>query len=466
MARGTRTAGGRSGSPVRLAIVGAGFRGRHVYGEWCRRRPDRARVVAVADPDPVRRDGLGDDHGVPAARRYEDWQRLLEEPAGLDAVVVATPDRVHVEPTVAALAAGVDVLLEKPIAPDRDGLEAVRTAAAGSSARVTVAHVLRYTPFFRTVKRLVDDGAIGALTGIEQAENIGYWHFAHSYVRGNWRREDLAAPMILTKACHDLDVLRWLADARWSSVASFGGLTHFRRDQAPPDAPEWCLDGCPVEDTCPFHAGRYYLEQLAGWDGWPIPTITHDPSHEGRVAALRTGPYGRCVYRCDNDVVDHQVVICSFANGVTATLTVSGFTADNTRTIRLFGTGGELAGDLDQGRLEVRRFDPAATAGDSIGSSREVLHVAPSAATGPTGQAPDTLAGHAGGDDALMDAFVADLAQESDRGAPSLPTLLADSLDGHLMALAAERSRHTGQVVGADELTVAPVSRGDATRRG
>jgi predicted dehydrogenase len=289
---------------------------------------------------------------------------------------------------------------------------------------------------------------------IQHAENIGYWHFAHSYVRGNWRRVDDASAMLLAKACHDLDVLRWLAGAPCRSVASFGGLRHFRPENAPPGAPPRCTDGCPAAGECPFYAPRLYVERLAGHTGWPVSVVTPDPSPAARLAALREGPYGRCVYQCDNDAADHQAVIASFANGVVASLTVSGFTADNTRTLKLMGTRGELRGRLDTGEIEVRRFLPgphpvegrwdrdrhgrAALAGD------EVIEVR----AGPERSDHGVDNHHSGGDAGLIRAFFAHVrARRAGEADPGVRTSLEESIESHVMAFAAERSRREGRVV-------------------
>jgi predicted dehydrogenase len=420
-------------------------------------------VVAVAEPNAERRLAMAAEHAIPPERAFGEWRELFAAGRMADAVVIATPDREHVAPTLAALDAGQQVLLEKPIAPTAEELRAVADAAAVRPAAVTVAHVLRYTPFFSAVRRIVDEGRLGELVTIHHAENIGYWHFAHSFVRGNWRSQATASPMILAKACHDLDLLRWLAGDRCTAVASFGGLRHFRVEHAPPGAPERCTDGCPAAAGCPFETVRFYIER-ADTIGWPVTSLCDDPSPAARLTALRTGPFGRCVYRCDNDVVDHQVVALEFANGVRATLAVNGLTADNTRTIKLVGTRGELRGRLDTGEIEVRRFLPAPAGGrpgpwdsDDLGRAamrddeREVLHAAPapSASAQPDDGQP-VGDGHGGGDDALMDDFVARLhalragdpvAQLESR------TSLAASLESHLMAFAAERARLERRVV-------------------
>lgn len=403
--------------PVRVAILGAGNRGADVYGRGLEGRGD-AVVVAVADPDPLRRDRLAERHGVPSDRRFAGATELLSGPRIADLAILATPDAAHVQPAILALTRGYDVLLEKPIAPDAEGVRALAAAAAAAKGTVTVAHVLRHAPFFRTIREAMAHGRIGRPIGIDHVENVGHWHFAHSYVRGAWRREDVASPMILAKACHDLDLLRWLADAPCDEVFSRGELRWFREENAPADAPPFCLDGCPVETDCPYSAPRIYLERFAGRRGWPRSVVAPGGGDDAVAAALRAGPYGRCVYRCDNDVVDHQVATLSFANGVVATLTVTAFSEENTRTIRVFGSHGELEGHLESGRIALRDFASGGT---------ERLDVAPAQ-------------GHAPADRALLDDVIARLRGDAGPG----PTDLATSLESHLVAFAAERSRREG----------------------
>jgi len=419
-------------------------------------------VVAVAEPVPERRTRFATVHAIPPSRVFADWRALLGAGHRIsDAIVVATPDRLRVAPAVAALRAGYHVLLEKPIAALPEDVQRIQAAAADTEGSVAVAHGLRYTPFFTAVKSLLDDGAVGELVQIQHAENIGYWHFAHSYVRGNWRRVDEASAMLLAKACHDLDVLRWLAGAPCRSVASFGGLRLFRPENAPLGAPARCTDGCPAADECPFYAPRLYVERLANRQAWPASVVSLDPSPAARWAALREGPYGRCVYRCDNDAADHQAVIASFANGVVASLTVSAFTADNTRTLKLMGTRGELRGRLDTGEIEVRQFLPrrslpgrcAAPAGGRWDRDRYGRAAFPGDEVIELRATPELDGGgvdshHEGGDAGLMRAFFAHVrarrAGEADTG---LRTSLDESIESHLMAFAAERSRREGRVV-------------------
>jgi predicted dehydrogenase len=413
---------------VRVAIIGAGSRGTGAYGAYILRRPDLAQVVAIADPRASRRAAAAAQHGVGAAHLYGSWRQLLANEPDLDAIVIATPDRLHLEPALAAIEHGASILLEKPISPTEAQVRRLLAAAERKGADVTVAHVLRYTPFFIRIKELLERGVIGTLHCIRHSEHIGYWHFAHSYVRGNWRRAALAAPMVLAKACHDFDILHWLVDAPCLEVSSFGRLGHFTAANAPEGSTERCDQGCEVERACPYSAHRIYLEKLPPGDRWPHNVLSLDTSPEGIATALHTGPYGRCVYRCDNDVADHQVVAMRFANGVDVTMTVSAFTGDLTRTIHLMGSHGEIEGDFENNRITVTDF----RLGDRR-TSELTLH--------GDGQ-------HGGGDDGLMAHFLRRVQDRLRRGnAPEAPTSLRASVDSHMMAFAAEKSRRTGRSV-------------------
>lgn len=439
---------------LRVAVLGAGGRGREAYGAWMLRHPDRARIVAVADAFAERRDGLADPAGVAAEDRFEHWRAVFDaaDRLRLDAVVIALPDREHVESALAAARLGLAVLLEKPAAPTAGELDRLATEGARLGARIAVGHVLRFTPFWQSLYDVVATGTIGRLVTIRLEENIGFWHFAHSFVRGNWRHTEESSPMVLSKTCHDLDLIRWFAGAAPVSVASSGSLMYFRPENAPAGAPARCLDGCPAADECPFYAPRYYAERLAHVDGWPVALLGPDVSPSGRLEALRTGPYGRCVFRSDNDVADHQQTVVTFPDGLTATLSTSAFTGQNTRTVRMTGTAGELAGHMESGEVTVDLFSPAAKWPDlpyatQLGEStgEPMGHRVVSFMASPPGADPGDHRGHAGGDDGLMDAFVTAVADET-LAADGMVSL-ASALDSHRMAFAAEESRLTGAVV-------------------
>ncbi len=406
--------------PIEIALIGAGVRGVEIYGELVRKHPLGARVVAVADVDEGGAARAAARLGGEVAT-FASGEAFLAGPRRADAVIISTPDRTHAELAVRAIAGGYHVLLEKPIGTTRDEVLAVAEAARVSDVTVTVAHVLRYTDFFRELKRLVAEGRIGKLVGIQHTENVGYWHFAHSFVRGNWRRADEASPMILAKACHDLDLIRWLADAPAVAVSSAGRLVWFRGENAPDGSTARCTDGCAVERTCPYSAVRFYAERHAGNSGWPVSALGPDTTPEGVLRALREGPYGRCVYRCDNDVVDHQAVTIEMEGGVVATLVVSGLTALNTRTVKLVGSHGELRGHMEQNSIELHDF---------VTGQVETVTL------------PHRAGAHSGGDEGLIDDFLRrlDLARAG-QPVPAAATSLAESIESHLLAFAAERAR-------------------------
>lgn len=433
-----------SDTPVRLLVLGAGNRGGHAYAGWCLENPDQAIVVGIADPDDERRAAVADAHGIEATHQFASWQEALAEPGPYDAVIVATPDRQHVDPAIRALEQGYDILLEKPIAPTPDELDRLATAAKDRPGAITVAHVMRYTPFFATLHRVLQEGKIGQLQGIEHAENIAYWHFAHSYVRGNWHRTETSSPMLLAKACHDLDILRWLVGAPYASVSSFGQRRHFRIENAPEGSTERCIDGCAVAATCPYNAERFYVEQLADVDGPPVAVITNDTTPEGRRRALEETDYGRCVYRMDNDVVDHQTTSLKFANGVTVSLVVSAFTSQNTRKMTLFGSEGQITGDMRTGRIETERFvDTFPRVGRH---SSDTTQVGPSAHS-VIEDVEEAFGGHAGGDAGLMSDFTERIrARRAGQPVEAARSSLEESLESHLVAFAAERSRQLGTV--------------------
>ena len=297
-------------------------------------------------------------------------------------------------------------------------------AAEAHGRLLMVCHVLRYTAFFAAVHDLLASGRLGRIVTVEHRENVAYWHMAHSYVRGNWRDSREESPMILAKCCHDMDLLFWnLGPVR--RLSSFGSLLHYRPENAPAGAPERCTDGCPVADECPWYAPRLYLHD---YTGWPVSVISEDTSPEARRNALETGPYGRCVYHCDNDVVDHQTVNLEFESGATGVLFMHGHSHDEERTMRYDGTRATLRGRFGEGlgdSLEIH---------DHLSGRVERID--------PLAQA----SGHGGGDAGLMAAFVQTL-----RGRGSSLTTARESLESHLMAFAAEEARVQESIVRMDE---------------
>lgn len=411
--------------PVKALLLGAGSRGKDTYAEFAKRHPDLLKLVGVAEPNRERREAVRLEHGIPAEAAFEHWEEAFAGKVGAEAVIIATQDQMHRGPILASIEGGYHILCEKPIVPTLKECVEIHDRASGYNKVFLISHVLRYTNFFSQIKELLESGKLGRLIGIDLNENVGHVHTAHSFVRGNWRRAGDSSPMILAKSCHDMDILYWLAGSECDSLSSYGALNHFRPENAPEGAPERCLDGCPAMKSCPYNAQRIYLSDNVDW---PVNIISTDLSLEGRIAALKTGPWGRCVYRCDNDVVDHQVVGLRFGNGVTATFTMSGFTMTTHRNIKLMCTEGEILGDMEDNYIEVRHFSSGNV--DRI----SVAHLE---------------VGHSGGDPNLIADFVNLIRSKSTEGRTSAKA----SLHSHLMAFAAEKSRQAdGKLVHLREL--------------
>jgi predicted dehydrogenase len=412
---------------ITIALIGAGQRGEN-YGAYALKHPYEVQFVAVAEPNPKRRARFQAQHDIPAERCFTNWQELLQHPPLADAMLICTQDSLHFAPAMAALDAGYHVLLEKPMSPRPEECVAMGKRAEELQRIFLICHVLRYTNFFATIKQLLDAGEIGQLLSIQHNENVAFWHYAHSYVRGNWRNTRESSPMILAKSCHDMDILLWLVGADCTHIASFGSLTHFTAKNAPAGAPQRCLDGCPVANTCPYYAPKFYM---TGESGWPVSVISDDISMEAVLKVLQEGPYGRCVYYCDNDVVDHQVVNLAFANEVTAAFTMCAFTDDVSRTIKLMGTKGEIRGKVNRDKSELEVIDF---------SSRTQKVITLQSEGGPQG--------HGGGDFGVMRNFV-NMVRTNDQYHGL--TSAAISVQSHLMAFAAEEARLTKTVVSLPE---------------
>ncbi len=412
---------------VEAVLIGGGNRGRFTYGGYARAHPERLRIVALAEPVADRRAALAAEHGIPADRVAADWRQLLDGPALAPVAIVATGDTLHVEPALAAVARGYHLLLEKPIAPDPADCLRVVEAAEAAGRMLQIGHVLRYTRFYNRVHEIVASGRLGEIVAVDMKEHVAHWHLTHSYVRGKFRNRALAAPIVLAKTCHDLDLLAWIVNRPARRVASFGSLQHFRSASAPEGAPARCTDGCPVQERCLHDAVRFYCgpdERLARH--WPWTDLGLDPSREARRRALETGPYGVCVYRCDNDVPDHQVLAIEFEGGVTATFTLQGLATHERRTIRVSGTEGELRGVFQDGLLELTRHG-------ALGSEHERIEA--------------SLAGHSGGDEGLLGHFT----DVVGRGAiAEVRTSGRVSLESHLIGFAAEDARLGSRVVEMD----------------
>jgi len=288
-----------------------------------------------------------------------------------------------------------------------------------------VCHVLRYTAYTRKIVEMIGDGLIGDVVSLQHLEPVGYWHQAHSFVRGNWRREDQSSPMLLAKCCHDLDWIRYVMGSDCQAVQSFGTLKHFRKDQKPDGAGDRCIE-CRIEPECPYSANKIYMSRVqSGQTGWPVDILTPEVTEENVREAIRTGPYGRCVYECDNDVVDNQVVNMLFESGKTASMTMTAFTEAGGRKTRIFGTRGQIEGDGST----IRHFDFLTDTWTQVDVN--------------SGDA-SILGGHGGGDYGLMQAFVDAVRTEDQSRVVSGPD---ETLETHMMVFAAEISKSETRVV-------------------
>ncbi len=420
------------GKPIRLAIIGGGSRG-CTYASFATHFPERAQVVAVAEPREDRRAEMASRHHVAGPMTVADWTQLPPLSGLADAVVIATPDQLHTAPALHFAAQGLHLLLEKPLAPTPDECQQIVHAVDRAGVFLAVGHVLRYTRYTRKLKELLNRKIIGEIVSLQHLEPVGWWHQAHSFVRGNWRNTNSSTFMLMAKSCHDLDWIRHIMDRPCEAVSSFGGLQHFTRANQPAGAADRCLE-CPsrIEETCPYSAQKIYLNRLAtGQTGWPLDILALHPTEDSIREALRTGPYGRCVYACDNNVVDHQVVNLQFAGGPTASFTMTAFTAAAPRKTNIFGTHGHIYGDGQN--LTVHDF-----ASDSISTIDTEANV----------RSPSALTGHGGGDFGLMDSFLTAIKSHDSSHILSGP---AATLESHRITFAAETARLEQRVVRMDE---------------
>lgn len=405
---------------ITAILLGAGQRGAGVYADYALKFPNELKIVAVAEPRPDRREAFAKAHGIPAENCTESWEELLQREKFADCVFVCTQDRMHFDPVTIALNKGYDVLCEKPMSHDREELIAMGETAKKTGRLLSICHVLRYSPFFVKLKQLLDAGVIGQLVNIQHIESVGYWHMAHSFVRGNWRNSEESCPIIMAKCCHDVDILAWLAGGNCTRVLSVGDRNHFRKEHQPAGAPDRCMDGCPHRDTCPYYAPRFYLEHPNAVKDGLAGVVSLDISHHALLEALKTGPYGRCVYACDNDVADNQIVCLEYDNGVRASLTLCAFTDKCERRLNIMGSHGQIFANMEENFIEIRDF--------ASGNVTTVnIHV-------PEG------GGHSGSDFAMMRDFV----ELVNKGSRDSKTDASVSVQTHLAALAAEESRRQG----------------------
>ncbi|MBL7826816.1 MAG: Gfo/Idh/MocA family oxidoreductase [Saprospiraceae bacterium] len=403
--------------PVTAITLGAGNRG-NVYGNFALSYADELDIVGVAEPIPVRNERYAQKHKIPDSNRFTTWEHVFQQPKFADAVIISTPDHLHYGPCMAALKAGYDVLLEKPISPSEKECRDILNLAKKTGRIVAVCHVLRYAPYFVKLREIMQSGAVGEIISIQHLEPIEHIHMSHSFVRGNWHDRNATNPILLAKSCHDLDILRWLINKPCEKIVAMGSLKWFRKENAPQGSTARCMDGCAAEATCPYSAMKIYYRDRQRTHVFDLP---EDKSKHGDhiLEKLRTTNYGRCVYHMDNNQEDHYITSMEFAGGITASFSMEAFTSYEGRRTRVMGSMGDIVGDMETFTVTDFRTKKSTVYDNSSGD------------------------GHGGGDWRLVRDWLQAISQQN----PALLTSTIDaSIESHIMGFMAEKSRKTGKI--------------------
>lgn len=432
----------QNNKPITAIIVGAGHRA-IMYAMYSQLQPNRFKIVGVADPNEIRRKDAQKRFGFSDDMCFESAEDLATHGRLADAIINGTMDHQHVPTSIPLLKLGYDMLLEKPFAVNTDEMFELLEVAREHGATVMICHVLRYAPFYQKIKEIILSGEIGEIINIQMAELVSYHHLAVSFVRGKWGNQILChAPLLLAKCCHDMDMMMWLKGERPSIVSSFGSDFQFRPERKPEGSGTRCLVDCPLVDSCLYSAKSHHLDHPDRWSFYVWDSIEHieNPTLEDKRRSLETDNiHGRCVWDCDHDNVDHQVVTVNFRDGSSGTLNLVGGTAKGDRTIHIVGTRGEIQGAFSEEAFKLRKITPSS----ETGYSEETIHV------GELGDTTGAYGGHGGGDLRLVEDFVNVLHGDE----PSISaTSLDDSVLGHLVVFKAGESLNSRQTVPLDEV--------------
>ena len=405
-------------SPVRIVAIGAGNR-TNKYLEYVRMHPDRLQLVGVVEVNANRMQRIAEEFKLDSNHCFADYNDFFAHPLPADAVLIATPENLHYDPCIKAIEAGYHVLLEKPIAQTLEECNDIAVRAQRKGVLVGVCHVLRYHPYFMKIKEIVDSDELGAVISINHTASVGLDRSLHGFVRGLWSKEENTNPMLIAKCCHDIDLLLWLTRTPCKRLTSFGSLRWFRSENAPMNSSDRCIN-CHIEAKCPYSAVDLYYNRRDWISNFDIP--------EGRtlnevlLEELRHGRYGRCVFHCDNDVVDHQILSMEMESGVTVNFSMDIFASDDCRETHVKLTHGEIDGN--EVRLRVRKFrDNEERVFDFSHISKKPFH--------------------AGADLKLVDDFVKALSCKEHK----LRTSIENSVESHRICYEAERSRLTGKTI-------------------
>lgn len=410
-------------------ILGAGHRSL-IYGDVSLDKPERLKIVGIADTNPTKLAYAAKRYGVPQNRLYRNVEELAAAGRLADFAINGTMDDQHVKTSLPLLSLGYDLLLEKPFAVNPTELASLYVAAKTHNSRVFVCHVLRYSSFYLGIRRAVAEGKIGKIISINMAEDISYHHMVVSYVRGPWNNDTTGTPLLLAKSCHDIDLMLWLMSGDTpKSVYSLGGDYVFDESKAPVDAGTRCLVDCKREQDCPYSAKKHYLDFKNHHEFyiWERPDMT---LAEKLDSLKRDNPYGRCVWKCQHKGVDHQNVTIGFESGAVGVFTLTGGAPRDERRIQIVGTKGSITGTFEENHFLIRCHDEKQAYVEEMVEE----HI-------------PALEKHGGGDEALVLDFCDYLSGKT----PSLSSsALSDSLNSHLVVFAAEKSRKTGQVIPID----------------
>jgi predicted dehydrogenase len=407
--------------PLTAVVLGAGNRG-NVYASYAQKFPNELKIVGVAEPIELRRKRFSKKHDIAEKYQWTTWEHALQISKFADALIITTPDHLHYGPAMGGLNLGYDLLLEKPIAQTWKECSDILKLTKKKNRIVAVCHVLRYTPYFRKMKEVIASGILGDLVSIQHLEPVEHIHMSHSFVRGNWRNTKESNFMLNAKSCHDLDILKWITNKHCTRVASFGSLKHFKKENAPAGSTLRCTDGCKIESTCPYSALKIYYRNRTWLSYFDFP----DGIDKGEVIMqnLKEGPYGRCVYHCDNDVVDHQILSMEFEDKITAAFSMESFTSYAGRRTRIMGTMGDAVGDEETLIVSDFRTDK-----QTVWDAKKEAKID---------------SGHGGGDYGLARDWIQAVSQ---RNPDLLTSTIEASMESHLIGFKAEESRLTGKII-------------------
>ncbi|MDH5403108.1 MAG: Gfo/Idh/MocA family oxidoreductase [Candidatus Heimdallarchaeota archaeon] len=447
---------------ITTVIIGAGDRGKDTYGNYMLSFPDRFRVIGVVEPNSVRLSKMQLIHELQSNSCFHNWDDFFKSSIKPDIIFITTPDKYHFEPAMKALNKGFHIFLEKPIATTWKECKTLLDTAESNQRILFTGLIFRHTDFFKKIIEVIEADRIGKMISITWRENVSYFHYSHSFIRGNWSNSVESSPMILAKCVHDFDVINLIVKSKPSKISSFGSLLYFNKGNLDFNPPDRCIDGCENAKTCLYYAPRIYMDivpmlhiarkggpihekiisklilkfpglkkfppfnKVQQYKGWPVRVITDDFTQNGRLNALKNGPYGRCVYKIpEHDVIDHQNVTIEYSNKVTVNLLLHGHSPEEGRTIRIDGVKGSLEGEFMYSGEKIY-LNNSYTGTKSLIYKRGLGF------------------GHGGADERIME----DLYNQLESGYSSdYMSNLRKAMESHILAFAAEQSRNEGKII-------------------